>query len=135
MKVQSILILTMLLFLVGSAQAYTVSLQVNNNTAEPVKTSGTYSYEQYGVFHRQTPLPIINKVVAENGRNVPMDYLRRDLSNYDVEYFDFNDINGKVLARCLDTYFPIREDAILRFTLLAVPGPGEKYKCVREVIR
>ena len=119
----------------GTAQAYTVSLQANNNTDINVKTSGTYSYEEYNVFHRQSPLPVINRVIAPHGRNIPLDNLRRNLTNYDIEYFDFTDTNNRVLARCLSTYFPIREDAVLRFTLHQLQGQQHQYKCTREVVR
>ncbi|MBY0545610.1 MAG: hypothetical protein K2Q14_08745 [Gammaproteobacteria bacterium] len=131
--------MALLLFVSFSAQAsikpYTVSLQVNNNTHQEVKTSGTYSYEQYGIFHSQAPLPIINKVIAPEGRNIPMDNLRRELTNYDIEYFDFYDTNNKLLAACLSTYYPLRENAIIRFSLYQLAGDNAHYHCTREVIK
>lgn len=117
------------------AQAFTVSLQATNTTNAEVQTQGSLSYEQNGTMIWQAPMPTINTIIAQEGKNIPLDETRQNLTSYDLEYLDFKDMNNKVLASCLDDYYPIRENAILRFTLYKVPGNNNKYKCVRQVIK
>lgn len=119
-----------------NSYAFTVSLQVTNKTNQEVKTEGSISYgyvDQPLVW--QEPLPTINDIIAPKGMNIPVDGLRKDLDNYDLEYFNFNDMNNKVLVRCLSTYYALSQDAILRFTLYEVPGANPTYRCQRDAIK
>jgi hypothetical protein len=111
-------------------------LQASNKTNQEVKTEGGASYElrdQPMIW--QAPLPTMNEIIAPRGTNIPMDKIQKDLINYDLEYFNFKDINNRLLVRCLSDYSTVSQDAVLRFTLYQSPGSNPHYYCKRDLIK
>ncbi|MFN7095959.1 MAG: hypothetical protein ACK4PR_00130 [Gammaproteobacteria bacterium] len=119
-----------------NSYAFTVSLQVSNKTNQEVKPEGGLSSGQVDQpIVWQESLPTMNHIIAQHATNIPVDALRKNLDNYDLEYFNFNDMNNKLLVRCLSSYYTASKDMILRFTLYETPGAHPTYSCQRESIK
>ena len=119
----------------AKAEAYSIALEVTNATSEMVKPLANLSYESKGEMHWQDPLPTMNALIAPKGKNIPIDSLKTNLQSYNLEYMDFQDMDKHILAVCLSNYFSIREDALIRFILLPVPGEKHRYHCERQVFK
>lgn len=115
--------------------AYSIALEASNLTDKMVKPLASLSYEAQGEMHWQVPLPTMNTLIAPKGQSIPMDKIRHNLTGYSLEYFDFQDTEGHLLAVCLSNYFAIQQDALIRFILLPLPGQPNRYHCERQVFK
>ena len=120
----------------SSLYAFNVALLVSNHTNIPISTVGSVNYETTdGGNYWGESLNPQQSIVPAKGTNVPQDQLRRDLTHYDLDYFDIYNQEGKLITTCMDNYLGLSQGTIIKFDLFAYGQDKKKYECHRTLQR
>jgi hypothetical protein len=120
--------------MISSSYAFHVEVLLSNHTNQNVITDGSVTYQdEKGNMLWSQPLEHPIAVTPAHAENVPQDKVARTYSHYSLEYFDVQDENHKVLARCMDDYYETAEGVTFKFDLYGVDGQKGKYYCHQTV--
>ena len=116
-----------------ATQPFAVDLQVNNLTNQTLIPVASLNYEQNGQMNWQVPIPTSSIHIAPHTQHVSIDN-RNQLTAYDLNYLDFQDINGKLVVSCLEDYYATSTSINLIFTVAESNSAPGRYVCKHQTL-